>query len=782
VPAISSDKINAIYAVARNTTADSVGEDYWVADVIVIELNADLTNTHDSIALAYYNPDQTTGTVKNLLALDNKTSDPAVNLVPTSGYNWGTQWSTLGIYKVYGSTTDEDTITANNIDQVGSGYASVGVYAGQVHKNAVIANEGNYIDVNKTTAAANASNVTSVPVSNVPVYAITERTTTTNGIANTVVAATPITIDDVEKDHHIIWVMNGSTVAYIVDLDYEVVGSTTPTALQDLYDEIMEDQNPTPAKSLPDAIKDAEEVLDKVADGTYAADGDEVKEAISDLTKALAGATNVTAEQAAKVTELLAKLNGDTDDESGSTGTPAAVAQELVDAQAAYEALGEDATDEEKAAATDRLLTALAAYNALSKGDKAALTTDDKDLADKADEAAGKLTGDNADQDSPATATLAKVYSADDTDGTSTLIGLAKSLTGTTADASKQTLANYKAAYDLLDSLSPAELAYAKAALDADSTEDVPSSADVDAAVKAIQDLQNSTDEDQQNINAAVEAADKLLDLYTKVLEVAQPGDDDDDDLDLKAAEGKSDEFDAAMKDLTDAWDALSEDVQALFTDEALTALDELLESAPAATADEGDEDAETELPPATYTNAVKTAQANSPKAALTAAQNAAIEEITDAAQAANAVVEGNDNVVSQATLNDAVAAVKAATTEDGIKTAKDDQLKAIYNAVIAAVVKDLTDNGVELASDASVDSLDDVKTAIGTTLNGEASEDESDATPAASLTCTVGTVTKGAKTNTWTVDKIKVEYGTGTAQTATGVNVTVAAADDTTD
>jgi hypothetical protein len=212
--------------------------------------------------------------------------------------------------------------------------------------------------------------------------------------------------------------------------------------------------------------------------------------------------------------------------------------------------------------------------------------------------------------------------------------------------------------------------------------------------------------------------------------------------------------------------------VQALFTDEALTALNALLPSEP----ETADGDDEATLPDANYENAVKTAQANSPKAALADAQTAANAAITAAAQAANKLVKGT---VSNATLQTARAAVNAATTEDEVKTAKEEQLKAIYNAVITAVVKDLTDNGVELAD--ATDMEDDAEGTIEAALTGEDSGKYDDE----NLTVTAKNVEAGAEADSWTAD-IKVEYGDatvkGTAQTATGVNVTVAAADDTTD
>ena len=63
LPAIDDSTIRAAYAVAKNTAKDQDSRDYWVADVIVIEVN-DIASDFDSISLMYYNPNENFNSVR----------------------------------------------------------------------------------------------------------------------------------------------------------------------------------------------------------------------------------------------------------------------------------------------------------------------------------------------------------------------------------------------------------------------------------------------------------------------------------------------------------------------------------------------------------------------------------------------------------------------------------------------------------------------------------------------------------------------------------------------
>ena len=71
LPTIKAANVRAAYAVAKNTTAADNGRDYWVADVIVIEVSG-LEHAFDSISLMYSNPFETSSSVRWIDSLNNK--------------------------------------------------------------------------------------------------------------------------------------------------------------------------------------------------------------------------------------------------------------------------------------------------------------------------------------------------------------------------------------------------------------------------------------------------------------------------------------------------------------------------------------------------------------------------------------------------------------------------------------------------------------------------------------------------------------------------------------
>ena len=71
VTKIDKDYIEAVYAVAENTESDNNSKDYWVANVIVIEVS-NWVGDIDNIALVFDNYQQTSQRVKYLDTLDRK--------------------------------------------------------------------------------------------------------------------------------------------------------------------------------------------------------------------------------------------------------------------------------------------------------------------------------------------------------------------------------------------------------------------------------------------------------------------------------------------------------------------------------------------------------------------------------------------------------------------------------------------------------------------------------------------------------------------------------------
>jgi hypothetical protein len=229
VPKIDADNINAIYAVAENTTADSSSKDYWVADVIVIEVKK-LDQAYDSISLAYYNPSKTSGDVKYLDTLNNKVDDVETQVVPgTEG--WSGQFISYGFYELYNTEEkSEGVLSAASIDLIEKGdYNKHGIYAGTIDRINAINSRGGYIEV------YNGKKSVIVDTYNVPIYSI-ERNT-----------ASLVNAKDVEEGDQIIYVMNGTSVAYIVDLGSKTNANIDADSyVSTIYTDIMAEQT-TPA-------------------------------------------------------------------------------------------------------------------------------------------------------------------------------------------------------------------------------------------------------------------------------------------------------------------------------------------------------------------------------------------------------------------------------------------------------------------------------------------------------------------------------------------------------
>ena len=108
LPNIMVEDIRAAYAVAHNTRADSDGQDYWVADVIVIETSKETLN-YDSISLVYYNPYEQNDYTRYADTLNNewRTLQPdyenkaMMGITPKGGFTqngWGnSSWSNSAI-------------------------------------------------------------------------------------------------------------------------------------------------------------------------------------------------------------------------------------------------------------------------------------------------------------------------------------------------------------------------------------------------------------------------------------------------------------------------------------------------------------------------------------------------------------------------------------------------------------------------------------------------------------------------------------------------------------
>ena len=177
MPELDADNIHAAYAVARDTSADNADKPYWVADVIVFEVYELDTEAQTSVSLAYYTPTRLSGTVQQVETLNTKYG-PMVTLTPggkawnsVSG-QWGVNWgwaNRYGFYRLYNDTEPVDNVMiASSIARIDIGeYAENKIFAGTIIREAYIAGNGYYIDVDMGNG-----NVASVEVTD-KIYSIT---------------------------------------------------------------------------------------------------------------------------------------------------------------------------------------------------------------------------------------------------------------------------------------------------------------------------------------------------------------------------------------------------------------------------------------------------------------------------------------------------------------------------------------------------------------------------------------------------------------------------------
>jgi hypothetical protein len=151
LPAVSD--IRSMYAVARTDFTDYNRDNYWVAEVIVIEADGYAAQPDDYLLVlgrADYNSTvlsnsrQAVGT-QNVLAISAKQGGE-IRITPTS-YNWGTNTVNPGIYKAYGvaelesglySVATLKPVTAKNVnnalDSQSVNTSAFKLRAGDVHK------------------------------------------------------------------------------------------------------------------------------------------------------------------------------------------------------------------------------------------------------------------------------------------------------------------------------------------------------------------------------------------------------------------------------------------------------------------------------------------------------------------------------------------------------------------------------------------------------------------------------------------------------------------------
>ncbi len=305
LPSIKAANVRAAYAVAKNTTAADNGRDYWVADVIVIEVSG-LEHAFDSISLMYSNPFEMSSSVRWIDSLNNKwkvyqpDSDKLAEMqvVPSSVKNpnnpdggWGNQAWYGNDYGFYGlkqvELQEEGELTAEVVELITKDYNKYGIYAGTVQRIKGILNSSGYIDVDLSGNPYNGTlvdypNVKHITARNVPVYRIDGNS------ADGLTLSESDAYNEVYLGDQIIWVCEqGSAdkfdkVAFIVDLGTRTKGVnadynyTADQWLWDEYNAIITEQtytDPVVTRSpvtFDTALTGAEEITFSYGEGDYA--------------------------------------------------------------------------------------------------------------------------------------------------------------------------------------------------------------------------------------------------------------------------------------------------------------------------------------------------------------------------------------------------------------------------------------------------------------------------------------------------------------------------------
>ena len=305
LPKIPAEYIRAVYAVAKNTSADDGNYDYWTADVIVIEVD-DTWRDYDSISLMYYNPYETSGSVRYLNSLNNewkalKAEDPDITVVPAGGtvadYAWGNHsWTNndYGFYALYHAQkelNEAGELLVSESVKITQDYNDWGIYAAIITRMNRVVNGGGYLDVN--TVGINAAD--SIYVTDLPFYKLVVG-------SRGGVSAVPMFLSaeqsasDVKKGDYIIVVRNSDNKpAFIVDLGdlsaiptpHQTLSAVDPTLnpswLYAIWTAIAGEQWNGEADPVDAAMTDAQDALDANA----AAATDETKAALEAAKAAL---------------------------------------------------------------------------------------------------------------------------------------------------------------------------------------------------------------------------------------------------------------------------------------------------------------------------------------------------------------------------------------------------------------------------------------------------------------------------------------------------------------
>ena len=226
--------IRAMYAIATNVDADSEGDAYWVADVIVIETKYTVYNEGDAVVLAYNVNNKTVSDYANVSVIGEEGTD-TLNVTNVNGYNTFKK-AQITVLDFYLNTEDEDG--ESRIDKITGDWSDYGIYTATVDKENVL------YDYVVTTPDAAGKTTDLEYDENTVVYDISKGTS-----KNTV------TTEDDYEDALVL--ETGETYILIADDDYVVYAILVDdTITETLYDKITGDNTASQSSAIA-AIKKA---------------------------------------------------------------------------------------------------------------------------------------------------------------------------------------------------------------------------------------------------------------------------------------------------------------------------------------------------------------------------------------------------------------------------------------------------------------------------------------------------------------------------------------------
>jgi len=158
--------ITAMYAVATDTKADSVGAPYWVADVIVVETLKPVFNLNDEIVLTYDVLYKAVYDYADVAVIGADAALGELHVTSVNGYDSFKQYNEINVLGFYYNTEDEDG--DSYIDEITENFAANDIYVGKVDRDAelydyVVAIGGDELEYTDATIVYD---VTEKPASN----------------------------------------------------------------------------------------------------------------------------------------------------------------------------------------------------------------------------------------------------------------------------------------------------------------------------------------------------------------------------------------------------------------------------------------------------------------------------------------------------------------------------------------------------------------------------------------------------------------------------------------